>query len=295
MVSRAIPDAPAPALDASPSFTRRIVGPLRLGLFLLLLGATELACRAIHTVVIAIPGALIPAWRRRFDRTLWNGLCGLWGRLTWLAVRFGIGIRLEVEGTVPEGRLLIVSNHQSTLDIPVIFHLFRSKNLKFIVKKELLEKGIFQGLALRNAGFGVVDFDSPVRSLAGLVNYCEALEGWNGSAVLFPEGIRTFDGTVGPFHASGLRLIARRTGLPIVPLVLDGAWRGRTLGGFARLPGRTIRVRILPPLAPCAGSSADAPDPLTSQLEATIRSELSRLRAGHPAEASSLPRSGRIL
>jgi len=257
----------------------RIAGPARSAIFLLLFFGIEVICRTMATVSIVVPCALIPGYRDRFFRRFWNWIVAYWGRSTWRCLRGSMGLRLEADGEIPAGRFLIISNHQSTVDIPLLFSIFRGKNLKFVVKKGLLRRGSIVGTALRQAGFGVVEFTNPRKTLAGLAVYCRELEGWDGSAVLFPEGVRSFDGNVGEFQPSGLRLLAGRTGLRILPVVLDGAWRARSMGQFARLSGRTIRARVLPPLGPFDRERSEELEALPGRIEQLIRSELDRLRS----------------
>ena len=186
-----------------------------------------------------------------------------------------------VEGTVPAGRCVVVANHQSTADIPVLFEVLRDKNVKFIVKKELLRSIPFASTALREGGFGVVDFDNAWKTIRGLTGFARELAAWDGTPLIFPEGRRTDDGSMAPFHAAGIELLARATGLPVVPVVVDGLWRARTAGDFfAHLPGSRCRVRILPAIS--GAEAARERGNLTRILHETMSAELARMRGDAP-------------
>ena len=90
------------------------------------------------------------------------------------------------------------------------------------------------GMAIRAVNaFPVTPSDPDAGALREAVTRLK--NGW--ALVVFPEGTRTRDGSIGPFQ-SGVSLIARRASAPVVPAVVEGpflAWPRRGGMRLARL------------------------------------------------------------
>jgi 1-acyl-sn-glycerol-3-phosphate acyltransferase len=65
--------------------------------------------------------------------------------------------------------------------------------------------------------------------------------------VIFPEGTRSSDGAIGEFKA-GAFYIARKAGVPILPVYIDGGRHALPKGSFVFHPAKML-VRVLEPLA----------------------------------------------
>jgi 1-acyl-sn-glycerol-3-phosphate acyltransferase len=89
-------------------------------------------------------------------------------------------------------------------------------------------------------------------------------QGW--SLVIFPEGGRTPDGWARPFRPGGAAYLATRSGLPLVPMYLEGTRRILPRGSGKLRPSST-RVCIGRPLWPEEGEDARR---LTARLEAAV-------------------------
>jgi long-chain acyl-CoA synthetase len=66
------------------------------------------------------------------------------------------------------------------------------------------------------------------------------------SLAIFPEGMRTRDGQLGPFR-TGTGLLVNNLRLPIVPLRIDGLWELK-IAGHRRAPWGSVTVTIGKPL-----------------------------------------------
>jgi len=84
--------------------------------------------------------------------------------------------------------------------------------------------------------------------------------------LIFPEGRRTPDGTLSPFRA-GIGLLAKRLGLPVVPVRIDGLYELRMAGRRIAPPG-AVRVSIGAPLEFAADAAEES---VVAQLEAAMR------------------------
>ena len=97
------------------------------------------------------------------------------------------------------------------------------------------------------------------------------------SILIFPEGTRSTDGEIGPFH-KGAFMIARELGTPLLPVVIDGT--GQTLPKGS--PGlirwfSEIRMRVLEPIDPAAVPGATRV--LTRRVHEMMVHELQQLRS----------------
>jgi 1-acyl-sn-glycerol-3-phosphate acyltransferase len=151
--------------------------------------------------------------------------------------------RVEIEGLEHINRnspQILVANHSGFHDIlSLAAHL--PIQFRWIANKYLFSVP-FMGWHMRRSGYIPIDRDNPRNMAKSIMDAAEAInKGVN--AIVFPEGTRSQDGELGPFH-SGAFSLALRTGVPLVPVVLDGSYRvivPRTAGVS---PGTIIRIKI---------------------------------------------------
>jgi 1-acyl-sn-glycerol-3-phosphate acyltransferase len=148
-----------------------------------------------------------------------------------------------IENVPKTGGVLFVANHQSNFDIPIMVgHIPRDKG--FIAKLELLNVPTFSRW-MKYIGCIFIDRKDPRQSLTAISNAAERLKAGH-SIVLFPEGTRSADGTVGPFKAGGLRL-AIKARVPIVPVSINGS-KNIMPKGTSIIRSASVNVIISPPI-----------------------------------------------
>jgi long-chain acyl-CoA synthetase len=86
------------------------------------------------------------------------------------------------------------------------------------------------------------------------------------SVLVFPEGLHTTDGKLGPFRA-GIGLLANNLGIPIVPMRIDGLFELKQAGKRIAPPGR-IRVKIG---SPVQFSTSTDPDQIARELRMKVQ------------------------
>ena len=159
------------------------------------------------------------------------------------------GFRIELEDRVgkdlPE-RFILVSNHQSLIDIPLLGLLFGARRLRFVAKKELGAGVPLVSQALRMQDHCLVTRrGDPGQALRALDRYARLCKVNGKCPVIFPEGTRSKDGSLGQFHTGGLKRVLAAESIPIVVVALDGGWRVRGLKSVVKnLNGSWYRVRI---------------------------------------------------
>jgi len=189
------------------------------------------------------------------------------------------GVEVSVTGLerVKLGETYIfISNHQSIYDIPVIF-----ASLPFqlrIIAKESLGRFPFLGWHLVRAGHLLVDRRNPKRSR--ILNRWRRLVGDRLSLIIFPEGTRSADGSVGTFKG-GSFLLALEAGLTIVPLSVSGTKHVMKKGRLMTCPGQvTLQVHDPIPTPRIESPSADDARDLAVRIEQIVRAGVSSLKAG---------------
>lgn len=137
---------------------------------------------------------------------------------------------------------VVVSNHQSLLDILVLFRLYR--HFKWVSKEEIFRVPfIGWNMALnRYIRIRRGDKQDAVRMMAACG---EALE-TGSSIMIFPEGTRSLDGELRDFK-HGAFTLALRHHVPIVPIVLDGTLDALPKYGVTS-PGADIVIQVLDPI-----------------------------------------------
>ncbi|HEY5460754.1 MAG TPA: lysophospholipid acyltransferase family protein [Deferrimonas sp.] len=182
------------------------------------------------------------------DRLLPGGnraerVMGWWGRAF---VRLG-GWTFRVEGmeNLPSCGAVLVANHQSIVDIPMLLSAF-PQPVRFLAKRELGEIPLF-GKAMAAAGNLFIDRDDPRDAVRMLRDVGARLRDGR-LVVVFPEGTRSGDGSIGEFRP-GAFYLAQKSGAPVVPVYIDGG-RLALPKGSLRVRPADLLVRVLPPLSP---------------------------------------------
>jgi 1-acyl-sn-glycerol-3-phosphate acyltransferase len=160
-----------------------------------------------------------------------------WSDYHHLLVRYLLGIRWQIDGTIPPGPYLIAIKHQAMVEAVECLRLADTPVV--VMKRELTQIPLFGWVTLR---YGVIGVHreagaSALREMMALGR--KAVEDGR-PVVIFPEGTRVPAGET-PDLKPGFAGLYRTLGLPVVPVALDS---GRLWGrGWLKRPG-TIHVRV---------------------------------------------------
>jgi 1-acyl-sn-glycerol-3-phosphate acyltransferase len=158
-----------------------------------------------------------------------------------------LGIDLVVRGAerVPPHRAYVyMSNHQSHLDIPVLYATLPSPTIRMLAKKELFQIPLW-GRGLRAAEFIEVDRGTS-RAVQSIEQAKHLIE--DGVSIwMAPEGTRSRDGRIGPLKKGGFHL-ARETATPIVPVAIKGTIDILRRGTKVMHAGKRVEVTIGTPI-----------------------------------------------
>ena len=166
-----------------------------------------------------------------------------WAALyTWIipAWRIRIDGRENLPRQTPH---VVVSNHQSLLDILVLFNLFF--HFKFVSKIEIFKIPLIGWNMVLNDYIKLKRGDK--KSVSQMLADCEKALAGGSSVLIFPEGTRSPDGHIKEFKL-GAFILALKMKAPISPVVIAGT--NAALPKYSlNFHGRTdIRIRVLAPI-----------------------------------------------
>lgn len=131
------------------------------------------------------------------------------------------------------GSVLLISNHQSHVD-PVVTTLALPRECHYVARDTLFKNWLFGRVIRHLNAFPIKRGGADVGALKEILRRLK-----HGCAVvIFPEGTRTKDGSLGTFRPNALA-VAKKARVPIVPVTVSGAFealpRGAVLPRFKRV------------------------------------------------------------
>lgn len=192
-------------------------------------------------------------------------LTGAWlraqGRFTLFLARLAGGVRVVVHGALPDEPVVALMNHQSVLDIPLVFSLFTGTPPLIPTRARYQWRIPFVSPVLRMARYPFMS-QRPAdlqRDLDALRDAAARVARGENSMLIFPEGHRSRTGLIAPFMRAGPRLILAHAQRPVHIIVADGMWGARTFtDALAAIAGSSIHVLISGPHPPPTPENADA-------------------------------------
>lgn len=203
-----------------------------LSLDVLALAAYETSKISIPTIVDGMRGLVDP---RVCDRRLFS-----WARHLVAQAR----IRLETTGLEriePGKSYIVMSNHQSHYDIPILFEALGIP-IRMVAKTELFRIPIM-GPGMRAAGFVELDRGNRRQAIQSLSSARARLIKDHISLWIAPEGTRSKDGSLQPFKRGGFHL-ALEAGLSILPVSISGSIDVHRAHTVEVHKGKTVRVAV---------------------------------------------------
>jgi 1-acyl-sn-glycerol-3-phosphate acyltransferase len=190
-------------------------------------------CLFLHSKLVTI--LLLPVSKKK-KKAMINNSLSFYAKTV---IYSGPHVRKNISGTEnleTDKPVILIANHNSFLDILLAIML----NPKIVLMvKGWVYKSPFFGPIIRYAGYVYTD-DGPEQNIEKMRQL--VADGY--SLLVFPEGTRSADGTIGRFH-KGAFYLAEQLGLDIQPLLIHGAHEVLPKGDFLIRPG-ALNVRLLP-------------------------------------------------
>jgi 1-acyl-sn-glycerol-3-phosphate acyltransferase len=192
---------------------------------------------ALFPVALLLWAATAPFDRRR---ALLHRFTCFWASLyTWLNPAWRVRI-VGRENISPGTAYVMVANHQSLLDILVLFRLF--VHFKWVAKIELFRIPFIGWNMSLNRYVKLRRGDR--ESIRRMMGTAERRLAEGSSIMIFPEGTRSADGRLKAFK-HGAFSIAQRAHTALLPIVIEGTARALPKRGFVLQGRHAIRVRVL--------------------------------------------------
>ena len=174
--------------------------------------------------------------------------------------------------------LIVMANHQSYLDIPVLYAAL-PEPFGMLAKQELFRLPIFSA-AMRGLWCIPIDRNNVRQSLASLRQAAAQIRSGN-SIVVFPEGTRSADGALqelktGPFY------LAEMARVPIVPVGIRGTRRALAKSHVLVKPAR-VEVTIGDPILPARRGPAER-----DRLRNAVHAALAELLGDRPTKREGM-------
>lgn len=197
---------------------------------------------------------------RKGLRSFENAMASLQAALLKVFAISGVRVTFEGrEGFAERGGFLFISNHQSMLDVPIFGGALTKNYPKYVAKRELAKGIPAVSLNLKRGGNALINRGDRGQALEAIAELGRMCQERDVSAVIFPEGTRSRDGSLGGYRTSGAAaLLEAAPNLPVIPTVIDGSWKV-FLNNMLPVPyGTPVRVRFGEPIHRTAGESVEA-------------------------------------
>lgn len=191
--------------------------------------------------LIVTPWIRLRPARRIAVLSRWERLMAWWvlTAVSWIG-----GARIPELPRIPAGEgTLVLMNHQSLLDIPLIVASIHGTYPRIITRKRYLRWIPLISHMVRLYQYPVVDPTANAgETKKMLAEIRQTARTADVPLAIFPEGTRTRDGAIGPFKTTGLRMVLRQRPWTVWVMVADGFWeRARFrdfMNGVAEIDGQ---------------------------------------------------------
>ncbi|KAB7643892.1 lysophospholipid acyltransferase family protein [Polymorphobacter fuscus] len=191
--------------------------------------------------LVIVPLVLLTGWL--FPRQLLFLGPKLWAGWFYWCARWLGGIRLRVEGTIPQGPHLFAIKHESAYEAIMTLWLFDRPAV--VMKAELRAIPVWGAASARHGSIWV-DRGGSATMLRAMMKAAQGAVSAGRPVVIFPEGTRVAVGQA-PALAAGFAGLYKMLKLPVVPIALDSgtAWPRN----FIKYPG-VVTLRVGDAIAP---------------------------------------------
>jgi len=165
-------------------------------------------------------------------------------------ISFKLYFRFKTEGrnNIPDGPCILAPNHQSFFDGFLIQSILKNIHLKktyFYAKEKHWRQSWLKFLASRHNVI-IMDVNKDLRQ--SLQKMAAALQSGK-NIIIFPEGTRTKDGTLGKFKKT-FAILSSELNVPVVPVSIQGAYDVLPRGKWFPKPWKQVVVKFAPPIYP---------------------------------------------
>lgn len=218
--------------------------------------------------------------RRRVGLPRGPNVAGALRHTIWRNVFHAVG-GYRVRGRAPYEAMVVVANHASHADTPALVAAFPSPYKPVVVAADDYWYSSPVRRRLLELAIGAVPVSRAGGGYEALVEGAQRVLGTGSSLLVFPEGTRSTDGTLGEFRTGAAR-IAKEFDVPLLPVAVVGTRELLPKGG--RLRRGPVEVRL---------GQVIQPEDLGEDLAAAREQIAALLAEGPPVPSES--RTWRVL
>jgi 1-acyl-sn-glycerol-3-phosphate acyltransferase len=248
-------------------------------------GGITLAITLLGLLVLDLIQRLVIAPWVRLRPSRREAVLGRWIHvITWFLTttprRIG-GAQIPEPPNIPnEPGVLILMNHQSLFDVPIIVDTVDPGYLRIVTRERYASWVPVISHLVRLYEYPVVNPLAKAGTLRSMVKkLIHSARNAEVPLALFPEGTRTKDGEIGPMKTKGLGLVLRARPWKVYVLVIDGFWQMAKLkdlvGGMSGIRGRIELAGVLEWSDPKGD-----PEPFAEEVRALMVERLKEMRGG---------------
>ena len=255
---------------------------VRGALTIFVIGLAFLVGDVVQRTIVAGAVKLFPG-RRIGILSKWQHM---WAAICIGSVRHIGGARIQAPPKLEAGAgTLIVMNHQSVLDIPLVVSAVRPTHPRIVTRARYARGKPLISHMVRLYQYPTVDPRAMTKTdVHGVADQAAASP---VPVVIYPEGTRSRTGNIASFRRAGLSSILAARSWEVYVLTIDGYWSLRTLKDFlegsSRIRGRMALSGPWPSPAPADPDGDTREDPaivdFIEKLESEMRDDLDELRA----------------
>lgn len=185
--------------------------------------------------------------------------------LNWVLLLLGIRVKLTGTEKLPDTPYLLVSNHRSAFDPICTVAALKQEDMVFVCKPSVLKIPLI-GKMLSNLCFLAIDRENARNAVTTIKRSAELIKDVGLSVGIYPEGTRSKDGNLLPFHAGSFK-IAKLAACPVAVATIRYEKRGL-------LPwNRRIHIHIVDVMDEAYVAESNTAT-MTERAEAAIRADL---------------------
>ena len=174
---------------------------------------------ALHLIFVGICGLFVKEKQHMKESKFYRFLIN---SLTFMLLKF-LRVKVHVNGEekLPKNKYVVfISNHRSNFDAITGWYAFRKYHIAYISKDENFKIPFF-GKVVRKCCFLSIDRKNPRKAYETICTASELIKNKQVSIGVYPEGTRSKDCVLLPFH-SGVFKIAEKANTDIVVLTVRG-------------------------------------------------------------------------
>jgi len=198
-------------------------------------------------LVVAIPVFIICGVTLLLISILLPGRLHSAARIAARVILVSMGVSVRIKGKLPpDGQYILMANHSSFID-PLLMPLVLRDKYTGIVADFNFRYPLW-GTLLKRFRVIRIDRKNPDQAIENIkaAEQLMKMKGYN--IAILPEGTRTLTGKMGPLKKGGFYL-AVNTGVPILPVGIEGAYKFKPKNRFAFHPGVvTLNIGTLIPV-----------------------------------------------